>query len=147
VVDDNSEVRNLEDRKLQERFKTALSTRQSEIDLFWKRSLFFWGFMIVAFAALGTIEGKSAAISLLVSGFGMVGALGWTLVNRGSKYWQEQWESKIENVEDRVTGPLFKEREPPQNKGFWSRQKYSVSKLAIAVSDYMLLVWVAVFTR
>lgn len=78
----------------------------------------------------------------------MVCSFGWTLVNRGGKYWQEHWESKIEAVEDSVTGPLFKEPMPPQDKGWWlSARRYSVSKLAIAVSDYVFLVWVAIFLR
>lgn len=87
-------------------------------------------------------------LSLLVSGFGMVCSLAWTLVDRGSKYWQEQWESKIDAVEDSVTGPLFKETMPAQAKGWWlSGQRYSVSKVAIAVSDYVFLVWVVIFLR
>lgn len=135
------------DRKLK-RFEAALATRQFEIDLFWKRSLFFWGFIATALVALGTLQGKYPALSLLVSGFGMVCSLAWTLANRGSKYWQEQWESKIEDVEDDVTGPLFKCEELPQDKGPWlSGARYSVSKLVIAVSDYVLLVWIAVFVR
>ena len=130
------------------RFDVALVTRQFEIDMFWKRSLFFWGFIGAAFVAVAALEGKSAPLSLLVSGFGMVCSLGWTLVNRGSKYWQEQWESKIEAVEDTITGPFFKERMKPQDKGWWlSGRQYSVSRIVIAVSDYVFLVWVAIFLR
>ncbi len=137
-----------EERQNLKRFDAALATRQFEIDLFWKRALFFWGFIGAAFVAVAAVEGKSPVLSLLVSGFGMVCSLGWTLVNRGSKYWQEQWESKIGAVEDSVTGPLFKEPMPGQDKGWWlSGRRYSVSKVAIAVSDYVFLVWVAVFLR
>jgi hypothetical protein len=137
-----------EERRDLKRFDAVLATRQFEIDLFWKRSLFFWGFIAAAFVAVATLEGKSGILSSIVAGFGMVCSLAWTLVNRGSKYWQEQWESKIEAVEDRVTGPLFKQRVPQQEKGWWlSGRQYSVSKLAIAVSDYMFLVWIAVFLR
>lgn len=78
----------------------------------------------------------------------MVCSLGWTLANRGSKYWQEQWESKIEEAEKNITGPWFGREEPRQDKGRWlSGARYSVSKIAITVSDYVLLVWVAVFLR
>jgi len=137
-----------EERRDLKRFDAAFATRQFEIDLFWKRSLFFWGFIGAAFVAVAALDGESRVLSTLVSGFGMVCSLGWTLANRGSKYWQEQWESKIEAVEDSVTGPLFKESLPQQNKGWWlSGRRYSVSKLAIAVSDYVLLVWVAVSLR
>ena len=78
----------------------------------------------------------------------MVCSLAWTLVNRASKYWQEQWESKIEKVEDCVTGTLFKQSEPSQEKGWWlCGRQYSVSKLAIAVSDYVFLAWLFIFVR
>jgi hypothetical protein len=106
-------------RKLKQ-FDVALATRQFEIDLFWKRSLFFWGFIVAAFVAVAALEGKSRSLSIIVSGFGMVSSLGWTLANRGSKYWQEQWEKKIEKVEDKITGPLFKQEEPQQDKGNFS---------------------------
>jgi len=72
----------------------------------------------------------------------------WTLVNRGSKYWQET--VGIENRESRGrrNWPLFKQREAPQRKGTWlSGRPYSVSKLAIGVSDYVALVWLAIFVR
>lgn len=136
---------NLEEEVRERRFDVALATRQFEIDMFWKRSLFFWGFIGAAFIAIATLNGMPV-VSLLVAGFGMVCALAWTLVNRGSKYWQEQWESKIEAIEDGVTGPLFRKRERPQDKGWWlSGRAYSVSRLAIAVSDYVFLTWVALF--
>lgn len=137
-----------DERRQLKRFDAALATRQFEIDLFWKRSLFFWGFIAAAFVAVAALEAKSHALPIVVSGFGMVCSLAWTLANRGSKYWQEQWESKIEDVEDNVTGSLFKREEPRQDKGWWlSGRRYSVSKLTIAVSDYVFLVWIAMFLR
>jgi hypothetical protein len=130
------------------RFEVALQTRQLEIGLFWQRSLFFWGFISVAFVALVGLKEEHPRLSLLVSGFGLVCSASWSLVNRGSKYWQEQWESKIEHEEVAPVGPLslFKKREPEQSrKGWWLRgRRYSVSKITIAVSDYICGVWVGV---
>ena len=120
----------MDDRELErcrKRFDTALATRQFEIDLFWRRALFFWGFIAAALVALATLKGQDQVLSLLVSGFGMVCSLAWTLANRGSKYWQEQWESKIEAVEDQITGPLFKEEVPPQKKGRWLSERDTLS--------------------
>ena len=76
----------------------------------------------------------------------MVCSCAWTLVNRGSKYWQENWEAKVERHETSVTGVLFAEEESRQSyKGRWlSGRKYSVSKLAIALSDYVFLLWVTI---
>lgn len=130
------------------RFQAAFQTRQFEIDLFWKRSLFFWGFIAGAFIGIAALKDQEPTLSLLVSGFGMVCSLAWTLANRGSKYWQEQWETKIEAIEDLITGPLFKQEEDPQDKGWWlGGRRYSVSKLTIAVSDYVFLVWLCIFAR
>jgi hypothetical protein len=138
-----------EERRDTKRFDAALQTRQFEIDLFWKRSLFFWGFIGAAFVAIGALKNEMPGVSLLISAFGIVCSLAWTLVNRGSKYWQEQWETKIEEVETRVTGALFKPREREQlNKGPWLRGRaYSVSKLATAISDFALIVWIAIFVQ
>jgi hypothetical protein len=136
------------DRKLR-RFQTASDVRKFEIDLFWKRALFFWGFVASAFVAIAALKGEQSLLSLFISEFGVTCSLAWTLANRGSKYWQEQWESKIEQVEDDITGPLFKHREPAQeNKGWWLRgRRFSVSKLATAVSDSVALVWAAIYFR
>jgi hypothetical protein len=129
------------------RFDAALQTRQFEIDLFWKRSLFFWGFIAAAFVAVSTLKDEHMLV-LLVSGFGLVCSFAWTLVNRGSKYWQEQWEAKVEDVENKVTCPLFKKREAEQDKGWWLRgRRYSVTRLTIAVSDYIFFVWLCIFSR
>jgi hypothetical protein len=137
-----------DEKRQAKRFDVSLATRQLEIELYWKRSLFFWGFIAAAFVSVAVLEGKSPVLSTLVSGFGLVCSTGWALANRGSKYWQEQWESKIEDCEDAVTGPLFKKRQPRQDKGPWlSGRPYSVSKLAIALSDYVVLVWGAVLAR
>jgi len=37
------------------RFDASFATRQFEIDLFWKRSLFFWGFIAAAFVAVAEL--------------------------------------------------------------------------------------------
>jgi hypothetical protein len=130
----------------QKRLEICLQSRQLEIDLFWKRSLFFWGFIASAFIAFMSVYRQSLALSILIAAFGMVCSLTWTLANRGSKRWQEHWESKVERFEDEAVGPLFKTPVPLQDKGLWlSARKYSVSKLAIALSDYVLLLWLGLF--
>jgi len=126
------------------RFEVAVQIRNFEIDLFWKRSLFFWGFIAAAFAGYATLRGKNADLSLVVACFGMVCSCAWTLLNRGSKYWQEAWETKVERYEEPVVGALFAKEEDRQDKGWWlASRKFSVSKLAIALSDYVLLLWFA----
>ena len=121
----------------EKRFDVSVQIRNFEIDLFWKRSLFFWGFISAAFIGYAAL--RQSELRIAVACFGMVCSFAWTLVNRGSKYWQESWETKVERFELPVTGALFAAEEVPQSsKGCWLRgRKYSVSKLAIALSDYV----------
>lgn len=129
------------------RFDTSVEIRNFEIDLFWKRSLFFWGFISAAFVAYATL-GQSQ-LRIVIACFGMVCSFAWAFVNRGSKYWQESWEMKVERTEPLITGVLFAQEEPRQShKGWWlSGREYSVSKLAIALSDYIFLLWTALVVR
>jgi hypothetical protein len=71
----------------------------------------------------------------------MVCAVIWTLANRGSKYWQEEWEHKVEVNEGPITGALFAVQSPPQDKGLWKGRRFSASRLAIALSDFTALLW------
>jgi hypothetical protein len=79
---------------------------------------------------------------LPVASFGLVCSFAWTLANRGSKYWQENWEQKVNRFERGVTGPLIQLQEPVISKGFWGAQKFSVSRLTIGLSDLMVILWV-----
>ncbi len=125
------------------RFEVAVQIRNFEIDLFWKRSVFFWGFIASAFIGYAALRKDSPDLAVLIACFGMVCSCAWTLLNRGSKYWQESWEAKVEKFEPEVAGKLFAEEEPIQyHKGCWLRARmFSVSKLAIALSDYVFLLW------
>jgi hypothetical protein len=123
----------------------AAETRKFEIEKFWQRSLFFWGFIGAAFVAYAALYDKGKnLLPLLIACFGPVCSVAWTLQNRGSKYWQEAWEQKVVAVEREVLGvPLFSNLEPVQKKGFWGAARFSVSKLAIALSDFTILIWIA----
>lgn len=132
-------------------FDVALETRKFEIGLFWQRALFFWGFIasaFVAYAAIWRLETVPIEIRTLVAAFGLVCSVAWTFANRGSKYWQGAWEAKLETFEEEVLGiKLFQEPVSPRKNeihfwGVWSDAwHFSVSKLAIALSDFTVLVW------
>lgn len=127
----------------------AADVRKFEIEKFWQRSIFFWGFIGAAFVAYAQLFGKyDRDLSFFVACFGLICSVAWTLQNRGSKYWQEAWEAKVESVESDVLGVnLFANREPLQRKGFWGAQTFSVSKLTIALSDFTVLVWIALAAK
>ena len=86
---------------------------------------------------------SSVGLALIVAGFGMVYSSAWTLANRGSKYWQQTWERRLETLEVDVTGPLFGVDSPAQTDSIaWLRsRRFSVSKLAIALSDFITCVF------
>lgn len=82
--------------------KPAHELRQFEIDLYWKRATYFWAFQATAFAAIG-LSLKDTAIHvhvvLLASMLGTVtGCIGY-LSSKGSKFWQENWESHVDLLE------------------------------------------------
>lgn len=129
----------------------ALNTRKFEIELFWRRSLFFWTFIAAAFAGYGVLSQNNDHVpALLISCFGFVCSVAWSLINRGSKYWQENWEQKVNRFESLVfsgrasdiVGRGIFAREPILDKGRWlSAQPFSVSKVVIALSDFTWAAW------
>jgi hypothetical protein len=129
--------------------KYAAEVRKFEIERFWQRSGFFWLFIGAAFIAYATLyKEKDSLIPLLIGSFGVISSLAWTLQNRGSKYWQEAWEHKVEIVEVDVLGTnLFSNIEPLQRNGIWGARRYSVSRLATAISDFTFLIWITLMLK
>ena len=127
----------------------AVDTRKFEIERFWQRALFFWGFIAAAAVAYSSDAFKDDHYAkLVIACFGVICSLAWTLGNRGSKYWQEAWETKVERLEqDALDMRLFSQIERPQSKGFWGGSRFSVTQLAIALSDFTLIVWIAAMFR
>lgn len=129
-------------KMLEKKYDVALATRNFEIELFWKRSIFFWGFIASAFIAYATIASQKQPLALLIACFGLVCSFAWTLVNRGSKRWQENWEMIVSEIENDVTGSLFTERRSKSDGNPWLKaREYSVSKITIALSDFTVFVW------
>lgn len=133
-------------RDIDPRLAVILENRRAEIDLFWRRTTIFWGFNAAALAALAA---ANAPFPRLLAGcVGAVSSVAWSLVNRGSKYWQETWERRAASVSDDGLKNVFGTREPRAMKGWWlSSRRYSVSKVTIAVSDYFVLLWVLIGAR
>jgi lipopolysaccharide export LptBFGC system permease protein LptF len=88
----------------------AHDIRKVEIELYWKRAGYFWALIAAAFAGYFALQRHSptGSLPLLISCVGFFLALGWYLVNRGSKYWQENWERHVDVLETHVVGPLYK---------------------------------------
>ena len=80
-------------------------------------------------------------------------AIAWYLVNRGSKYWQENWENHVDMLENDHVGPLYKTilHRPEQGNIFEKHilgpQAISVSKVNLIVSIFTLCIWVVLLVH
>jgi hypothetical protein len=131
--------------KLAKTLEIAMSNRNFEIDLFWRRSLFFWGFIAAAFVGYAALVKENPRLGCLLATLGLVSSTVWSLGNRGSKYWQEAWEQKVGRAELPVIGPLHQSVEPLKQGGQWLQaRRFSVTKLTIALSDYITFTWLVI---
>jgi len=130
----------------------ALDIRKFEIELYWKRGTYFWTLIAATFAgyfavlAAEKIEDKLFNAYVLAC-IGFVFTLAWFLVNRGSKFWQENWENHVDMLEDPISGPLYKTvlHRPPEmtvlERFIDGPAPISVSKVNQWVSLFTLSVW------
>lgn len=132
----------------------AADIRKFEIDMYWKRATYFWALIAVAFAAFFAVssaqhlspQDKGLYLSA-ISSAGFIFTFAWFSVNKGSKYWQENWENHLDLLEDKITGPLYKTKlERPKNDSYLEKliigpQPYSVSKINQIVAVFTMLIW------
>jgi hypothetical protein len=126
----------------------ALDIRKFEIDLYWKRATYFWTFIGVAFAgyfALLAAKGIPQEAIFLVTCLGFIFTFSWYLVNRGSKFWQNNWERHVDMLEDEIIGPLYKtaiNMKYPKLHYPFDEYPFSVSKINQIISFFLCLVWI-----
>lgn len=136
------------ERRNSKRYDVALATRNFEIELFWKRSLFFWGFIASAFIGYATLIKTNSSLAIVIACFGFICSFAWTLVNRGSKRWQENWDIIVGELEKDITGSLFHERREKESQQCWLKaRKFSVSKITIALSDFTVVTWLSIMSH
>lgn len=97
--------------------KEAQDIRKFEIELYWKRTGFFWAFITVIYTALFAVlckylecyEKYSFFVPIIstLSGLGAFFSLAWHMVNKGSKFWQKNWETHVSLLEKSEVGPLY----------------------------------------
>ena len=162
-----------------EAYKRAHEIRKFEIELFWKRGTYYWAFILAAFTAhfallsslfdverypfslcnVYSLPRLSLLALMITSLFCYFFSLCWVLMNKGSKFWQENWEKQIYALETEFSGKLYGTMLEPENENdfcacTWSLKpyNYSVTKitaltsivLAIA-SGFMSLFYVVIF--
>jgi hypothetical protein len=134
--------------KAEKALEHALDIRKFEIGLYWQRAAYFWALIAAAFAGYFAILSAERLhdkefLAYIIGCIGFLFTWAWFLVNRGSKYWQENWENHVDMLEDNVTGPLYKTvlHRPPQTDVL---EKYITGPAAISVSKVNQ--WVSCFT-
>ncbi len=141
----------------------AHEIRKFEIELYWKRTAYFWAIIAALFGGFLLMASKKDASSpestnyylSLLAFTGFIFSYAWFLVNKGSKFWQENWEYHIDCLEDNITGPIHKtvlfrrdNNDIKKMKGMdyiLSPESISVSKVNQLVALFTIFVWASLF--
>ncbi|GBF20352.1 MULTISPECIES: RipA family octameric membrane protein [Arenibacter] len=137
-----NDFKNLTQKEKSEIFQLAWDSRKFEIELYWKRAGYFWAFQALAIAGYFTISSSNDYQEKVYHEFysiclGLITALGWYLINKGSKSWQRHWEKIIDILEDYTIGKLYKTGTTPTT--------FSVSKINELISLFFTLSWSFLF--
>ena len=129
----------------------ALDTRKFEIELYWKRTAYFVLFIGAIFVGYYNVfsNSKSHWASLFIAALGFLLSLLWYMANRGSKFWQENWEAHIEELSTYLGTPIFgiiKSRKDPICK-VMGHYPFSVSKVNQMVSLIITISWFLTFIK
>ncbi len=141
-----------QNEKWEDLLKTTIQTRNFEIELYWKRTTYYWtinaAILAGYFLLLANPKGDAALNILVVSSLGVVFSLAWHLTNKGSKFWQVNWEKHLALLEDKVHGPLFKTTIRYKNYSSAYRLlvptepfPFSVSKINALLSAFVFGLW------
>ena len=128
-------------------YKFACETRKFEIELYWKRATYFWGFLIVTFAGYGVALrefGFGHIYTFVIALIGFSFGLAWYLANRGSKFWQKNWEHHIAKLENEFAGPIYKnpiDAKPFRFFTLMGAYPMSISRLNQTISLYISVIW------
>lgn len=139
------------EKQIKERaFEVALDTRRFEIELYWKRAHYFFGIMcglggasaiLIFIRSEESIGNGLFLLSLFVIGcIGTVTSFAWYFTNKGSKYWQENWEQYVDALGEDIIGPLFK-HPIAEKHGQKALLRYSVSRINEKLSLYAICIW------
>lgn len=152
-------INNFDEKKLEEAFQIALDTRKFEIELYWKRTgyfVLFIGAVFVGYYKVLPISGPSDSekewLLLLLSSLGFLLSLLWYMANRGSKFWQENWEAHIEDLSIKLRKPIFgiikiNEYTIYNPKQFNKSYPFSVSRVNQMVSLIITFSWLIILLK
>ncbi|WP_315204771.1 hypothetical protein [Alloprevotella tannerae] len=152
-------IKEYDKEKLEEAFKIALDTRKFEIELYWKRTGYFVLFIGAVFVGYCNIINTAKEdiskcqqewLLLLLSALGFLLSLLWYMANRGSKFWQENWEAHIKELSTHLGVPIFgiiKRREHSIIRNPMQEYPFSVSKVNQMVSLIITFAWLLMLCK
>lgn len=170
-------INSSEKEKIKEAYARSHDIRKFEIQLFWQRGTYYWAFILAAFTAhfvllkfllLGNSkEGINASFSLkelcslpslslfsltVTSFFLLFFSFCWVLINKGSKFWQINWEEHIDMLQTQFSGDLYKTILDTTNTDLFSpcplclkAYDYSVTKITMLTSIVLMIVSFLIF--
>lgn len=140
--DNKWKISKADNKKIKYAYERAWANRDFEINKFWTRAAYFWGFIVLIFGAyFKTLDSKeNIFLQLVIICLGIIFSIAWHYVIRGSKRWQENWEKHIDMLEDFISGPLYKTI-------YYKNTFYSVSKINEILSVVIIIVWIALLSN
>ena len=177
--EENAPTGNIPNPKLEKALDFAIRTREFEIGLFWKRSNMFMLLTGAAFVGLYTVTNASGIYNLLITRLskkghslddaitnliqgsyfyaliiafaGLVFAIAWHLICRGSLFWQKNWEAHIAALQRPLMGPIYDyaHYDDAHNKPCNPLKAYpfSVSKIMNITTFAVILFWLIVLIK
>jgi len=134
---------------LEKLLERAYDIRKFEIELNWKRGTYFWGFLIASFTAYFIVSDiskfeQTSIIKLIVICIGYIFSLSWYYVNRGSLYWQYNYERIIEAIEESLKINFYKSNlvNTTPRSDIFSAHPFALGRINIMVSLFVCLIWV-----
>lgn len=150
IIKEGEEYKVMEEKRdmLLKAYNKAWENRDFEINKFWTRAAYFWGFIVLAFGGYLTLltgsNTKDAIrmhLDLYLLLLGFLFSITWYLVILGSKNWQRNWEHHIDFLEDYVSGPIYKTI-------YYSKKgSHSVSKLNEMMAIFVVIVWLGLLIQ
>lgn len=142
--------------------KNAIKSREFEIQMYWNRAKYFWLFVSALWVAYGKLlydwgylDGLfksnlyqySTLLVLSCAGLGL--SVAWYFVNKGSKFWQENWEYQINFLENEIIGKsyktIFSDRKINDRSEFdqslFGSFPFSVSKINVTIAFSSAVLW------
>lgn len=120
----------------------AINFRDFEIKLSWERTKYFSAIVVAIFVAYYSSR-SNPLLRMIFPSLGYVSTFIWLCLNRGSKFWQENWEKHIEILSIKLDRPIMGIVMVPYNPPckLTSSYHYSVSRCNMTLSIMFLLFW------